>query len=333
MTDLIKQLVEAKILDPDHGFADDAAVLQTLNSALVERQQLQQQVATLKKAAETPAPAEPTTPTKPAAPAAAPQTSTSVNIDSARALRDKGLLEKDTATGLWKARDASFQSFADQLNEHDMQVQRKTQQMNELLVTDPEKFVEEFLADAIDKRAKSHIEPLQSELDKFVRQPSAADIWYNENRDRLEAENSPLAKAYNEIHQELVQEHGHLKEALGDRFDDYIHSMTGPRAELAAKSVESVATPPGDGQTQVTQTPSSETAPSTTSTDGRSLVDRVNDGDGAGANGERNNGSARLLNDHANQVGDANAPVTSQGRVNFHALAEQTASELGINLQ
>lgn len=328
----LEKFVSRGILARDHNFNSEDEVLQAVAYQLAKLGEENEQ---LKKAQEQAAAVSETPPSPPSqtppAPAPAPGTS-EININTARTLQQAGLF--DRKDGRWVAKSPSDQVFADRLNQHELQVQTSSQQAMELLATDKQKFIETYLGDHLKVMIEGQVKPLQDELSNYVQQPFAEDTWYNQNKERLgENHDTPLARAYSQIREELSQQHSHLKDQLGDRgYRDYIHNMAAAQAELQARKIENTATPPADSGTQVTPPPEQAPPESTSTADERSLVDRVNDGDGAGVSGQRNEGSSRLLNDHSDQVGDTNQPVTSQGRVNFLAIAEKAASEAGIKI-
>ena len=305
--------------------------MKSMKDALVERVSLKEQVEKNKPAEKKPV-EEKTSP-------GAVDSSSPFNIETARTLVQAGSISKGD-DGTWVAKNSHESGFAEALNRHDTTVNQTGKRAMELLATDPSKFAEEYLGDVMAKMreqiTREVADPLRQELQDVVRKPSAADEWYESHQEDLEKEGSPLKSAYQKVYSELAEKHSQLRESLGDKkFGETIHAMTWPQAELRAKTAETTSSSNGEGNTNVTQGKESDgdSSGETTSTvTEKPLIESLNDGDEVGESGERNNSSSRSLNEHSRQIGDQSEPITSQGRIDFDALARKSADSLGIKL-
>ena len=223
---------------------------------------------------------------------------------------------------------------ADLLNR---QVAIDSEQQTRLMQTlrDPSKFANEYLGDhiwkMIDDAVNKATEPLKAQLSsqetQFVKAPSAREEYFFSHQDDTDDQFNARQSQYDEITAALekqFKEEGILADASADVFQKQVHQLAATKTDLLL--LNSPQTPPADGTPPATPPPES-TAPVPVPT----FVEKVNSGAAIDESGTRNNGSARQLNEHAHQTGDTSQPVTTQGRVNFMALANDSAQKQGIN--
>ncbi len=338
MSELIKQFVSQGILPSDHGFEDEGAVLEALKSALIERAELKAASGAGKTADE-----EPHQKVDPQ-PSTAKTSNTQASLEMAEWLAQQGKITRKD--GRWHSDAPDFSSHVQALNERDEKVQHTQVRMAQALSEDPSKFVKEFLGDSlksmIEEQIKGAVDPLNQRLERqqqeFVRQKTEAERWFEEKQEDLKESDSPLRKAYLEIYSELEDQYGRegmLPEDEKAR-ERLLHQMAAPKAEMivlqqtkdpAAPAQHEAGSSPEAPETQDRQIQKSvEDAEKSSS---RSVIDKLNDGEEIVESGERNNGAARRLNEHAQQTGDVAEPIAN-GRVNFMAIADKEAQKLGV---
>lgn len=336
-------LVAAGILGANDAeeFEDKAQFIEVLKTALQRGKQAQTQLQSYQSQKPKADDAEPGK--EKAAPAQKSQqqpVAGAGDLETARSLQSAGMIGKKD--GRWHSDNPAFAQYAEALNSRDLRIQGVQSRAAEMLAEAPDKFVGEFLGDPLEKliseRVNEATRSIQEKLDsyesRFVKAPTAFDLWYQEHEQELQKKDSSLTKAYNkafhQIRQQMENRRGMNKLAPED-MEELVHQMAAERAE--AEFARSSATQNGhtgeqpESESNNGQASSSQAKPN----DDQSFVDRVNNGDPISETGTRNNGSARRLNDHAHAAGDESEIRTQQGRVDFMSLAESTAKESGIN--
>ena len=346
MADFFESLVAANILTPDHGFTDPAEVTEVLVNHLKSEKALKDEVKELKLAQGTPSPEPADPPSAPAAaanpvadapPTAAPSPTppgaavdTSV-LTTAKWLHETGQIKFDGTT--YEAVEAGYAPQAAALNADHMDRARKRSQTMDSFVKSPGEFAREHMSEMIQEMVSKGVEeataPLQAQIaeyeSKFVPLPSEQEQYIFSHEDEWNAPDSKRKAIYDETVQTLTdqfKEQNLLQDATEDEFKRQVHQMAATKTDLMMLVDRPPATdPPADPAPAQTAPPEPV-----------SFIDNVNAGEQPNESGTRNNGTARQLNEHAQQVGDTSQPMTAQGRVDFQKLASQSAQNLGINL-
>jgi hypothetical protein len=337
MADFIETLKKAGILPEDHGFEGADDIVSSLKSALIERADLVKKHSDAKDGKATDGPDPTANASAPATQAAQPAASSPNDLETARWLQEKGKIVRKDGNGPWESADPNFAKLAQSLNDSEVQQQRETDRVLKTLA-DPNKFTNEYLGESLDaliaEKMAAFTKPLEQKFaeyeTRFVSQPTAEEKYYETHKAEFEDTNSPRSKAYNEIYQELEtqwKQQGILASATADEFSKALHDMSATKTDILMLQGK-----PDKAAGDVTGDPPPSPEAGSTSTDDRSLIERVTDGDGVEESGTRNNGSARQLNEHAHQTGDESQPRTTQGRTDFMALAKESADQLGIKI-
>jgi len=336
---LIQQLIDNGIIPSEnHGLESDEQAMLAIKGSLQERLELMDEVKSLKASTSKPLKADPadpppTTPSS-ASPATAPAGGTG-DLSAAETLRKAGIITRKD--GQWHSDNPQFQMHAAQLNARDAEMQLRRQELDSMLLERPEEAVSKLFADPLTKMiedaVKKLVDPLQQQLQQVdkstVKQPTASQQWFYENKDRL-GEGSALAQTYRETYAQIENELTQSGELTDDMSEADRDSRIHVRAAVAAENhilkqqLELLQSGGDDNQQQ--QSAAGTTQASSSGDSQTSVVDSVNNGQQPASNGTRNNGSARLLNEHAQQTGDTSVP-TSGGTVDFKELVKQSLAE------
>jgi len=340
MADFFETLIEAGILVEGHGYADENAVTKDLVEHLRTRLSLIDEVKELKSAASNPPPADPPSaaaavanPAPPATPTVTPDSTTGVAVDASNAmqtvrwLQEQGKITFDGKT--YTAVDESFAAQASSANDIQLQEARKQSQLMSSLVNSPEEFTRNHLGASIqemlDKSIKEATEPLQAKLDQyesqFVPLPSEEEQYIFNHHEEWNAPDSKRRAMYEETAAALSsqwEEQNLLPGVPEAEFKRQLHAIVASKTDLMMLTDATSTADPA-----LTNTAPPEPT---------SLIDSVNAGEPTNESGTRNNGTARQLNEHAQQVGDTSQPITAQGRVDFQAIANKSAQAQGITI-
>jgi|15BtaG_2_1085339.scaffolds.fasta_scaffold00129_22 hypothetical protein len=339
MADFIETLKTAGILEENHGYANEEAIAADLVNHLKSRIQMEAELKELKAnppAAAAPTPEPEPTP-EPAPTRTAPASFASPEIDQgqleyANYLKNHGKITGDANSG-FAAVDSMHSVQADLLNRQVAIESEQQARLMQTLVNSPDKFANEYLGDHITKMIDDAVnkatEPLKEQITsqegQFVRAPDAREEYFFSHQDDTDEQFTARQSQYDEIAaaiEKQFKEEGILADADPKVFEKQVHQLAATKTDLLL--LNDKQTPPADGTTPAPES----TAPVETPT----FVEKVNSGAEIDESGIRNNGSARQLNEHAHQVGDTSQPVTTQGRVDFMALANDSAQKQGINL-
>lgn len=343
--EILQALVEAGMLKDGDYVGDTARFVKDLQSILAERDDFRSQLEKLTSGQDESGNGKPEGSAKPDGKAAAKSKQTTEAdpvITTAESLRAAGIISK--VDGKWVSSDPSFAPHASALNSRDDRIGQIQGRAMSLLSESPDKFVEEFLGNALEGILASKIEqavaPFKEQIEHInrttVKQQTEFEKFVDSHRADLENTKSPLRQAYNRLSEEVSSQlesqgiKGKLDEKL---FSSLVHSMVADRALAEAAKDKSGAGSEGGSSADIGKGTSESSRQSTSqqTADTRSVFERIADGEEI-EEGPRNNGrtGGRTLNEHASQIGDASIPVKSNGKPDFMAIAAGVAKERGI---
>ena len=334
MSEFMEKLIAAGILEKNHEFTDDTSVLNTLRGHLESRLELEDKLKKIEeKSAAPPATTEPAAtepavepPKKKSAPTPAMASDIDPSqLDYSKWLQGNGSITRDPSGNFISE---THPAQAELLNR---EAAARSEHQNRMLqrLSDPEKFTKEYLGDSLQNLIDAAVEkattPLKQELQKtakqFVKAPDARQAYFQKHQDDSDEVFVQRQAQFDEISNALAQQfrdEGILADADPEVFKEQVAALAATKTDLILLNTPKSA-PPNEGQAA---------PPANDST----FVENVNSGADIDQSGTRNNGNTRQLNEHAQQVGDTSQPVTTQGRTDFTALANESAARQGIDI-